>query len=70
VVIFPHAHSQIFHQLVMEKLVKMVTDYIPGTSESNAINDDLRSNSATLTLIPGIQIITQPQSVEVACRKC
>jgi len=48
------------------KLVKIVTDYIPGTNESNAINDDLNSDSATLTLIPGIQIITQPQSVEVA----
>lgn len=48
------------------KLVKIITDYIPGTNESNAINDDLNSDSATLTLIPGIQIITQPQSVEVA----
>ncbi len=48
------------------KLVNIVTDYIPGTNESNAINDDLSSDSATLTLIPGIQIITQPQSVEVA----
>jgi hypothetical protein len=48
------------------KLVKIITDYIPGASESNAINDDLSSNSATLTLIPGIQIIAQPQSVEVA----
>jgi hypothetical protein len=48
------------------KLVKIITDYIPGTNESNAINDDLNSDEATLTLIPDIEIITQPQSVEVA----
>ena len=48
------------------KPVKIITDYIPGTNESNAINDDLNSDAATLTLIPDIQIITQPQSVEVA----
>ena len=48
------------------KPVKIITDYIPGTNEANAINDNLSSDAATLTLIPDIQIITQPQSVEVA----
>jgi hypothetical protein len=48
------------------KPVKIITDYIPGPNEANAVNDNLSSNEATLTLIPDIEIITQPQSVEVA----
>ena len=46
--------------------VYVVTDYIPGTNEGNAINDNLKSATATLTLIPNIEIITQPQDVLVA----
>lgn len=46
--------------------VYVVTDYIPGTNEGNAINDNLKSTSGTLTLIPNIEIVTQPQGVEVA----
>jgi hypothetical protein len=46
--------------------VNIITDYIPAANEANAINDNLSSDLATLILIPEIQIITQPQSVEVA----
>ena len=48
------------------KPVKIIADYIPATNEANAINDNLISDEATLTLIPDIEIITQPQSIEVA----
>ncbi len=48
------------------KTVSVVTDYIPADGEGNANNDNLRSNLATLTLIPDIVIKKQPESVEVA----
>ena len=46
--------------------VYLITNYLPGTNEGNAINDNLRSDSGTLTLIPDIEITQQPQSVLVA----
>ena len=46
--------------------VYVVTDYIPVIGETNANNDNLKSNVVTLTLNPDIEIISQPQSVTVA----
>jgi hypothetical protein len=40
--------------------------YIPGTNTQNAINNNIKSDNATLTVVSDIEIITQPQSSVVA----
>lgn len=45
------------------KIVSVVADYIPATGEANASNDLLRSDGATLTAFPEINIINQPSDL-------
>ena len=45
--------------------VYVICDYIPASGEPNAINDNLKSDVVTMILNPDIEIVTQPQDVEV-----